>query len=66
MHTIKIGDHKFHYDGDFHGTVTIVAPNGLQVPLPVKVLMEFAAEVVRSVKTTQLERATTEELLGLK
>lgn len=57
------------HDGDFEGEVTLreIVPGRKkplnEVTIPASVLLQFAAEVVRSTAIQQLERATSHEIL---
>lgn len=59
-----------HYDSDLSGDVEISRkyPDGLHVSgvdLPMKDLLDFMAECIRSERIAQLEQASTEDILGL-
>ena len=57
---------EFNFNSDLSGNVEIVAPSGSRLSIPCKHLLAFAAEVVRRDKTSALEDASDQQILGLR
>lgn len=63
-HTIEFGGWRAHFDSGLDDCSLVTLTNeGKEVSVPAPLVKEVVAEWVRSAKITDLEAATTEELL---
>lgn len=66
-HTTKIGPYSFTHDGDWRdGIVEIVNTSGTKFRVMGSVLRAFVVEQVRQERIAKLERASHDEIFGLK
>lgn len=66
MQTYKRGDTAFLYNSDLSGPVTIQRADGSQLSVPGAHLLDFVACWVAQQRMTELEEASTAQVLGVK
>jgi len=63
MHTTKIDEWTIHHDGGYSGTAIFIAPNGLELIIPISVIETLVANKIRDERIRWLEDAEPLDIL---